>query len=164
MHRLFKILESRMELLRENGYLESDISEDIYSSIIEVDQEAEISKEVLYNLDSKKLYLDPSISLIKLSAIVGTNTTYLSNSINKHFGCNFKTLINKYRVEHCKKLLSTSPLSVPIKEIAKNSGYTSVSAFYASFKKVTGVSPVQYRILIICKKINKEFDKNTVNL
>ncbi len=149
MQSLFKMFVSQLNLLKEKGSFPTDINEDIDSSIIDLNQEVQIYKEVLYNLDSKKIYLDSSLSLIKFSSVVGTNTTYLSNSINKYFGCNFKTLINRYRVEYCKKQLSANPLSVPIKEIAKSCGFSSISAFYASFKKVTGISPVQYRILAI---------------
>ncbi|WP_321519642.1 helix-turn-helix domain-containing protein [uncultured Bacteroides sp.] len=162
MQSIFKQLVAQLGLLkeRESFQTESDIIEAINPSMIDLDQEVHIYKEVLYNLDSKQIYLDSSLSLIKLSSVVGTNTTYLSNSINKYFGCNFKTLINRYRIEYCKKLLGTNPMSVPIKEIAKKCGFSSVSAFYSSFKKITGISPVQYRILVIYRnETNKEFEK-----
>lgn len=160
MQSLFKQFVAQLGLLKEKGNLETDIIDGLDPSIINLNQEVHIYKEVLYNLDSKQIYLDPSLSLIKLSSVVGTNTTYLSNSINKYFGCNFKTLINRYRIEYCKKLLSNNPMSVPVKEIAKKCGFSSVSAFYASFKKVTGISPVQYRMLIIYRNETiKEFDK-----
>ena len=160
MQSLFKHFVNQLGLLKEKGNLETDIIDGLDPSIINLNQEVHIYKEVLYNLDSKQIYLDPSLSLIKLSSVVGTNTTYLSNSINKDCGCNFKTLINKYRIEYCKKLLGNNSMSIPIKEIAKKCGFSSVSAFYASFKKVTGISPVQYRMLIIYRNETiKEFDK-----
>lgn len=160
MQSLFKQFVTQLGLLKEKGALETDIIDGLDPSIINLNQEVHIYKEVLYNLDSKQIYLDPSLSLIKLSSVVGTNTTYLSNSINKYFGCNFKTLVNRYRIEYCKKLLGNNPISVPIKEIAKKCGFSSVSAFYASFKKITGISPVQYRMLIIYRnETNKELDK-----
>jgi AraC-type DNA-binding domain-containing proteins len=160
MQSLFKQFVAQLGLLKEKGTLQSDIIEGVDPLMIDLNQEVHIYKEVLYNLDSKQIYLDSSLSLIKLSSVVGTNTTYLSNSINKYFGCNFKTLINRYRIEYCKKLLGANPISVPIKEIAKNCGFSSVSAFYASFKKVTGISPVQYRMLAVYRnEANREFEK-----
>ncbi|WP_321425269.1 helix-turn-helix domain-containing protein [uncultured Bacteroides sp.] len=149
MQSLFKQFVAQLGLLKEKGTLQADVIAGLGHSMINLNQEAHIYKTVLYNLDSKQIYLDSSLSLIKLSSMVGTNTTYLSNSINKYFGCNFKTLINRYRIEYCKNLLGTSPISVSIKEISKECGFSSVSAFYASFKKITGISPVQYRMLII---------------
>ena len=62
----------------------------------------EIYKSILYNLEIRKVYLDSKLSLEKFSSIVGTNTTYLSNAVNNYFGCNFKQLLNKYRVEYAK--------------------------------------------------------------
>lgn len=156
MSNLFKLFVSQLNLLKEKGTLQSVVNKDGDSSEIDPNHEMKIYQEVLYNMDSKKIYLDSSLSLVKLSSVVGTNTTYLSNSINKNFGCNFKTLINRYRVEYCKTMLGSNPLSVPIKEIAKNCGFSSVSAFYASFKKLTGISPVQYRMLMIYRnELNK---------
>ena len=37
--------------------------------------------------------------------VVGTNTTYLSNTVNEMFGCNLKSLINWYRVQYAKDVL-----------------------------------------------------------
>uniref|UniRef100_UPI00263796FB helix-turn-helix domain-containing protein n=1 Tax=uncultured Phocaeicola sp. TaxID=990718 RepID=UPI00263796FB len=65
----------------------------------------EIYKSILYNLEIRKVYLDSKLSLEKFSSIVGTNTTYLSNAVNNYFGCNFKQLLNKYRIEYAKCLL-----------------------------------------------------------
>ncbi|MEQ3385377.1 helix-turn-helix domain-containing protein, partial [Phocaeicola dorei] len=65
----------------------------------------EIYKSILYNLEIRKVYLDSKLSLEKFSSIVGTNTTYLSNAVNNYFGCNFKRLINSYRVARAKELL-----------------------------------------------------------
>ena len=39
------------------------------------------------------------------SALLETNQTYLSNVVNKYFGCNLKELVNTYRVEYAKELL-----------------------------------------------------------
>ncbi|MBQ8519970.1 MAG: helix-turn-helix transcriptional regulator, partial [Bacteroides sp.] len=67
--------------------------------------EDEIYKNVIYQLEVKKIYLDPNLSLTKLSSIVGTNTTYLSNTVNRRFGMNLKALVNRYRVGHAKALM-----------------------------------------------------------
>lgn len=156
MSNLFKLFVSQLNLLKEKSSPQTVVNESVDPLVADPNHEIKIYQEVLYNMDSKKIFLDSSLSLVKLSSVVGTNTTYLSNSINKHFGCNFKTLINQYRVEYCKKLLGANPLSVPIKEIARNCGFSSVSAFYASFKKITGISPVQYRMLMIYRnEMNK---------
>ena len=102
----------------------------------------EIYKSILYNLEIRKVYLDSKLSLEKFSSIVGTNTTYLSNAVNRYFGCNFKYLINSYRVEYAKLLLDNE--GCQIKELFKKSGFTSKSVFYTAFNKRIGITPLKY--------------------
>lgn len=57
-----------------------------------------IYKCILYQLEIRQVFLDATLSLKKLSELVDTNQTYLSNVVNKYFGCNLKELLNTYRV------------------------------------------------------------------
>lgn len=120
-------------------------------SIVEIRTD-EIYRKVLLNFDEKKVYLDPSLSLIKLSEIVGTNTTYLSNTINNYCGCNLRTFINKYRIDEAKKLLGTGDCNM--KELHRLSGFASRSAFYAAFQRVVGTSPLGYLVELKKKEVN----------
>jgi AraC-type DNA-binding domain-containing proteins len=120
-------------------------------SIIELRTE-EIYKKILLLFDEKKVYLDPTLSLIGLSEMVGTNTTYLSNTINQFFGCNLRTLINKYRIDYAKHLLAIDTHC--IKELHRRSGFASRSAFYAAFQRLEGNSPLGYLIQVKKKESN----------
>ena len=66
-----------------------------------------IYKGILYQLEIRQVFLDTSLSLKKLSELLETNQTYLSNVVNKYFGCNLKELVNSYRVEYAKELLDS---------------------------------------------------------
>ncbi len=110
-----------------------------------------LSKKVLELFSREKIFLEPNITLTRMSMMIGTNTTYLSNAINSIYGCNFNVFINRYRIEESRRLLKESSLSV--KEIALKSGFASNSTFYAVFKKETDMSPTQYRILVRRNKI-----------
>ena len=46
----------------------------------------EIYKSLLYQLEIRMVFLDASLSLKKLSTLVGTNQTYMSNVVNRYFG------------------------------------------------------------------------------
>lgn len=101
-------------------------------------------QEVIYNkvidcLENKKMFLDPDLSLIKFSKIVGTNTTYLSNTINQHFNCNFRTLVNQYRIRFAQRALKDGTLT--LNSIPMGTGFTSKSSFYDWFLRVTGTTP-----------------------
>ena len=78
--------------------------------------------------------------MIKIS---GTNTTYLSDVVNHYFKCNFKHLLNKYRIGYAKQLISNEVHSP--NELYKPCGFSSRSAFYAAFKKIMRVSPLYYQ-------------------
>lgn len=86
--------------------------------------------------------LDATLSLKKLSELVDTNQTYLSNVVNKYFGCNLKELLNTYRVEYAKELLRSNKCSLD--KVPEKSGFTSRSAFYSAFSKIAGESPKRY--------------------
>ena len=60
----------------------------------------DIYKSLLYFLEIKQVFLDPKLSLKKLSMMIETNQTYLSNVINRYFGCCLKKLVNSYRIEY----------------------------------------------------------------
>ena len=70
---------------------------------------------------------------------MGTNTTYLSNTVNEMFGCNLKTLINWYRVQYAKEMLRRGICK--LKDIPYVCGFASKSTFYASFKRYEGITP-----------------------
>lgn len=101
-------------------------------------------QEVIYDkvidcLENKKMFLDPDLSLIKFSKIVGTNTTYLSKTINQHFNCNFRTLVNQYRIRYAQEALKDG--SIQFDHLPAGTGFTSKSSFYGWFQKITGTSP-----------------------
>ena len=102
----------------------------------------EIYKSILYNLEIRKVYLDSKLSLEKFSSIVGTNTTYLSNVVNHYFKCNYKHLLNKYRVKYAKLLLDKGKYTP--EELVKLCGFTSRSVFYSAFTKEVGMVPSRY--------------------
>ena len=97
-----------------------------------------IYKGILYQLEIRQVFLDTSLSLKKLSALLETNQTYLSNVVNKYFGCNLKELVNTYRVEYAKELLCSRRCALT--ELPCSCGFASKSAFYSAFSRIVGVS------------------------
>ncbi len=115
----------------------------------------EIYKSVLYLLEIRMVFLDASLSLKKLSTLVGTNQTYMSNVVNRYFGCNLKELINSYRVEYAKELLRNGKCLM--KDIPERCGFASKSAFYSAFRKMVGCRPVEY---VRRNGVEEEFGEN----
>lgn len=103
-------------------------------------------ENMCFLLDNRKIYLDKDISLIRLSQMLYTNTTYLSRIINKHFGCNLKALLNRYRVKHAKDLLVDEDCNM--EELPAKCGFASRSAFYNAFVRFEHMTPTDYRAIV----------------
>jgi len=89
-------------------------------------------------------FLNPDITLSRLAEELDCQAKDLSQVINEGFDRNFNDFINGYRVEMAKKLLLESEDPV-ILELAYDVGFNSKSSFNASFKKLTGCSPTEFR-------------------
>lgn len=100
---------------------------------------SEIQRKLAQYLDEKQVYLDPHLTLAKLSGMVGTNNAYLSSMVNNLYGCNLPTLLNRYRITYAKRLLVEDKYK--IKDVYKACGFVSRSVFYMAFTKETGLTP-----------------------
>lgn len=97
------------------------------------------------SMEEEGLYLDPDLTLRKLSTHLDTNTKYLSQVINHHGGCNFLTFINGYRINKVKEYLNAGDFyKHTFFGIAQRCGFKNKSTFYKVFRDMTGVTPKVY--------------------
>lgn len=93
-----------------------------------------------------RVFLNPKLSIYKLSDQLNVSQKHLSLVINQHFGMNFRDYINEYRVEEVKSMLNRNDVQhMSILGIALECGFNSEATFYRIFKKNTGKSPKEYR-------------------
>lgn len=92
-------------------------------------------------VQQKKAYLNPELKLEDVATNLGTNRTYLSETINKELHTNFNTFLNNLRISESEHLLKKK---MTLKEVAAKSGFNSYSSFYRAFKNTTGVSPKEF--------------------
>ena len=83
------------------------------------------------------------ITLDSVAQALGYSKYYISRCIADLFGCNFRSLINNYRIALAQNLLMTDVGSIA--KIAQDSGFHSQSAFNRTFLQLTGLTPKQYR-------------------
>ncbi|PTN07691.1 tetratricopeptide repeat protein [Mangrovibacterium marinum] len=96
-------------------------------------------------LEQQQIFKQHDLSLDKLAQMLGTNTTYVSQLINREFKCNFNALINHHRISYCKKIIcERKSETILMKEIGFEAGFSSQSTFYASFKNEVGITPLQF--------------------
>lgn len=86
-----------------------------------------------------------NISLEEVSAIIGFNATYLSTIFKKESGMNFLEYVTITRIKSAKQLLADSKKSTL--DISHEVGYCDFKHFTKQFKKVTGLTPSEYRKL-----------------
>ncbi len=96
-------------------------------------------------METEKPFLDSELNLQKLSEQIGVPAYRLSQMMNSHLHQNFFDVINQYRVEEWKRLMSEGPTSGTIQELAFQVGFNSKSSFNTAFKKHTGRTPSEYR-------------------
>ena len=84
-----------------------------------------------------------AVSLSDLSERFHLSTSYISLLFNKHLGENFSDYVTARRIEKAKEQLTHSDSR--IYEIAEAVGYSDAYYFSTCFKRVTGVTPSQFR-------------------
>jgi AraC-like DNA-binding protein len=97
-------------------------------------------------MERGKLYLDPDLDLSTLAAAAGAARNQLSYVINQNLGKNFYDYVNGYRVREVLRLMDdTRRDEEKMITLAFEAGFNSKPTFNLVFKKLTGVTPSQYR-------------------
>lgn len=115
----------------------------------------ELYERVEEMMENDKIYADKDLSIDSLADKLGTNRSYLSRTINEQSGLNFNNYVNKYRLNAATEILSDVDNDVPLKVLADQLGFNSLSPFYKSFQKEIGISPSKYRENVIKLKRQK---------
>lgn len=87
------------------------------------------------------------LSAEQLAKSVYVSPQYLSRLFVRYVGCSVYEYLTNYRINQAKKLLMKRDRR--IQEIAHDVGYTDASHFIVMFRKLTGMTPVEFRRLHI---------------
>jgi AraC-like DNA-binding protein len=92
------------------------------------------------------IYTDSTLNREKVAEKLGISAGYVSQIVNTITGDNFAHYINQYRVEAVKEMISNSEYeNYNLLAMGLESGFTSKTTFYKTFKKVTGQTPNEYK-------------------
>lgn len=106
----------------------------------------EIVDNVVALMSVDKLYLQTELTLQDLGEKLNVPYYQVSQAINEGMQKSFYDLVNGYRVEEAKRLLSDPASSnSKILAIGLDSGFNSKTTFNTVFKKFTGLTPSDYR-------------------
>ena len=117
-----------------------------YRSLIRAELADELYEKILNIIIIEKRYRNKDFSAKELAKELNTNTRYISAVINSRFNTNFSCLINEYRIKEAQhKLTDKRFQEMTIEEIGSIVGFANRQSFYASFYRVMGETPNNYR-------------------
>lgn len=95
---------------------------------------------------NQKRFLDSDLTLDIIAEELSLSKSYLSRIINAELGTGFVEYVNTLRVEEAKSYLLNPDFSnYTLESIGIEAGFNSKSAFYSSFKKITGLTPSEFK-------------------
>lgn len=106
----------------------------------------ELKEKILNVIMMQKKYKDKNYSAKRLAEDLGTNTRYISAVVNVRFHMNYTSFVNKYRIEEALSILVDKRYrNMRIEDVSDMVGFANRQSFYASFYKIVGVTPSEYR-------------------
>lgn len=114
-------------------------------SALTSDHAAKLAERVETAMQKDALYLDPGLSLQKMSHHVGALPNQVSQTLNQEIGATFFDYVARWRIEASKPLITAGDASVLT--VALDVGFNSRSTFYKAFKRETGMTPKAFRDL-----------------
>lgn len=105
-----------------------------------------IAQQVLDLFENQKIYKNFDLTPQKIAKKLELPPYLVLQAINNNLQRSYPALLNHYRIEEVKSRLCNGDKNhLSIETIAFESGFASPSSFYATFKKMTGVTPGEFR-------------------
>ena len=118
-----------------------------YRSLVSPAVMDDLKQRILDVVVMQKRFKDKNYSARQLAKDLGTNSRYVSAVVNVRFRMNYTTFINKYRIEEAMSILTDKRYGdLRIEEVSDMVGFSNRQSFYASFYRVMGMTPRDYRL------------------
>ena len=118
-----------------------------YRSLVSPKMMDEMQEKIMNIIVMQKKYRDKDYSAKKLAEDLGTNTRYISAVVNVRFHMNYTSIVNKYRIDEAMSILvDTRYQDLRMEEVSDMVGFANRQSFYASFYRVMGMTPRDYRL------------------
>lgn len=132
---------------------QADVIEEQYGIFIKYFANArneELSSEIsndCFNKDTVKIieeqYKNLDFNLTSYAEILGISVAYAGKKFKKEFNTSFNAYLAEFRIKKALVLLSDN--SLKISDIAQECGFGSTAYFIKIFKKITSMTPTDYR-------------------
>ncbi len=128
------------------GFAEGKTSDENLPGFISKEEAIDVKNQIINYLEKEKPYTDTDFSMHDLCSHLNISRRKISFVLNDLLQKNFYGVINEYRVKDAEELLLKEDHSqMKIEALGEMVGFQSKSSFNACFKKVTGMTPSEYR-------------------
>ena len=118
-----------------------------YRSLVSPQLMDELKEKILNIILIQQRYKDKNYSAKQLAEDLGTNTRYISAVVNVRFHMNYTSFVNNYRIEEAMALLVDKRYQdLNMEDISDMVGFSNRQSFYASFYRINGVTPRDYKM------------------
>ena len=126
--------------------LSQGIENEKVPKVIPLEEDKKRYEELVDMVTEKGLYKKQELTLADLAEEAGIHQKQLSFLINQFSGKNFFNYVNDFRVKEAQRLLIDEQYEhLSFLGIAFEAGFNSKATFNASFKRMTGQTPGQYK-------------------
>ena len=118
-------------------------AEEITRPAASTEEDARIIEAVDRLMREKQLFRDPDLTLNRIARRAGIPARQISAAVNRLQGRNVSQLVNGYRIEAAKRLLSQTDM--PVTTVMFEAGFQTKSNFNREFLRMAGCSPSDFR-------------------
>lgn len=112
-----------------------------------VDSQSVLVSKINTLFNEQKVYLNSKLNILDIANAVGSNRTYISFLINKHFNQNFCSFVNQYRIVQLEQKMKEFP-DLPNMLLAEQCGFGSIDSMKRAVLNKTGMTLQLWRAKI----------------
>ena len=128
-----------------------------YRSLVSPQLMDELKEKILNIILIQQRYKDKNYSAKQLAEDLGTNTRYISAVVNVRYHMNYTSFVNKFRIEEAMALLVDKRYQdLNMEDISDMVGFSNRQSFYASFYRINGVTPRDYKMRHLAQHSSEE--------
>ena len=107
----------------------------------------ELKDQILNIILFQQRYRDKNYSAKQLAEDLKTNTRYISAVVNVKFNMNYTSFVNKFRIEEAMNIFTSEKYKdLNMEDISDMVGFSNRQSFYASFYRINGMTPREYKL------------------
>lgn len=131
------------QLIGEDAQPQESVATNPCSHFTLFEQE-KMERQLYEMMNTEKVFINPDLSVDDLAKMMHTNSSYFYYFMRDVMHTNFFDMVNGYRIEYAKPMLLGGDR---IEDVALRCGYNSANSFRRVFKKITGMTPSEWRAM-----------------